>query len=72
MNSKIKSAPAFRPRKIKCPQCQKETLYAQENQWRPFCSKFCANIDLGAWASEGYRIASTEEDLNESEHSQEC
>jgi endogenous inhibitor of DNA gyrase (YacG/DUF329 family) len=27
-----------------------------ENPWRPFCSERCKQIDLGAWASESYRI----------------
>ena len=24
--------------------------------WRPFCSERCKTLDLGAWASEAYRI----------------
>ncbi|MEZ5727829.1 MAG: DNA gyrase inhibitor YacG [Burkholderiaceae bacterium] len=24
--------------------------------WRPFCSERCRTLDLGAWASEQYRI----------------
>jgi endogenous inhibitor of DNA gyrase (YacG/DUF329 family) len=28
----------------------------QGNEWRPFCSERCKLIDLGAWASEEYRI----------------
>ncbi|WP_432696298.1 DNA gyrase inhibitor YacG [Marinobacterium sp. YM272] len=43
--------------KIKCPQCGKQTVYSQENTFRPFCSKRCRLIDLGEWASEGYQIA---------------
>ena len=27
------------------------------NPWRPFCSQRCRGADLGAWASEGYRVA---------------
>ena len=41
--------------KIKCPQCRKETELAG-NPFRPFCSERCKMIDLGTWASEGYRI----------------
>jgi hypothetical protein len=26
------------------------------NRYRPFCSERCRLIDLGAWASENYRI----------------
>ena len=32
------------------------TILAPENPWRPFCSERCKQIDLGAWASESYRI----------------
>lgn len=40
---------------IKCPQCRKETTW-EGNPDRPFCSERCRLIDLGAWASENYRI----------------
>jgi endogenous inhibitor of DNA gyrase (YacG/DUF329 family) len=43
-------------RMVKCPTCQKETLW-QGNPYRPFCSERCRMIDLGAWASESYRIS---------------
>lgn len=41
---------------VKCPQCGRLTLYSPENAFRPFCSERCKLIDLGEWASEGYRI----------------
>ena len=44
-------------RKVRCPQCDGEAHWAPENKWRPFCSERCKQIDLGAWASETYRIA---------------
>ncbi|HEY5512166.1 MAG TPA: DNA gyrase inhibitor YacG [Geomonas sp.] len=40
---------------VKCPHCHKEALLAG-NPYRPFCSERCKMIDLGTWASEGYRI----------------
>ncbi|MBU5613721.1 DNA gyrase inhibitor YacG [Geomonas azotofigens] len=40
---------------VKCPHCRKETPLAG-NPFRPFCSERCKMIDLGTWASEGYRI----------------
>ncbi len=43
-------------RKVRCPQCGGEALWAPENPWRPFCSERCKQIDLGAWASDAYRI----------------
>jgi endogenous inhibitor of DNA gyrase (YacG/DUF329 family) len=32
-------------------------VFSPENPWRPFCSERCKMIDLGAWASEDYRVA---------------
>ena len=43
-------------RKVRCPQCGGEALWAPENKWRPFCSERCKQIDLGAWASEKFVI----------------
>jgi uncharacterized protein len=40
---------------VKCPHCRKETQL-QGNPFRPFCSERCKMIDLGTWASEGYRV----------------
>ena len=41
-----------------CPACGKPAVFAESNRWRPFCSERCRTTDLGAWASERYRIAS--------------
>ena len=48
---------------IVCPLCKNLTTW-EENPFRPFCSERCRLIDLGAWASEEYRIQgrSKEED----------
>ena len=43
------------PVNIKCPECGKPASW-EENKWRPFCSERCKMLDLGAWASEEYRI----------------
>ena len=43
-------------RKVKCPSCKKMTLYSKENPFRPFCSDRCRTNDLGAWASEAFRV----------------
>jgi endogenous inhibitor of DNA gyrase (YacG/DUF329 family) len=43
-------------RTVKCPACDKPTLFAPSNPWRPFCSERCKTGDLGAWAAEQYRI----------------
>ncbi|MEZ5651060.1 MAG: DNA gyrase inhibitor YacG [Burkholderiaceae bacterium] len=42
---------------VACPACGRRTIYRSDNPWRPFCSQRCKTIDLGAWASEQYRIA---------------
>ncbi|HLW05608.1 MAG TPA: DNA gyrase inhibitor YacG [Azoarcus sp.] len=41
---------------VKCPQCNAPVKWLPESKWRPFCSERCRQIDLGAWASEAYRV----------------
>jgi endogenous inhibitor of DNA gyrase (YacG/DUF329 family) len=48
--------PAKKPHAVKCPQCGTPVPWTPESKWRPFCSERCKLIDLGAWASERYRI----------------
>jgi uncharacterized protein len=43
---------------VPCPTCRQPALFGAKNPWRPFCSERCRSVDLGAWASEGYRVAS--------------
>jgi endogenous inhibitor of DNA gyrase (YacG/DUF329 family) len=40
----------------KCPICGKPG----EPDYRPFCSKRCADIDLGRWLKESYRVPTDE------------
>ena len=50
---------------MKCLICKKEL---EDNKYRPFCSKRCADIDLGNWFNEKYRFEATElndEDLHQ-------
>lgn len=42
---------------VKCPICGKETIYSQDNKYRPFCSLRCKYIDLGAWINEERSLA---------------
>jgi uncharacterized protein len=42
--------------RVKCPSCGNQSLYSSTNPWRPFCSERCKRIDLGAWASEQFRV----------------
>ena len=44
-------------RRVRCPACGQTTLYVATNPSRPFCSVRCRSMDLGAWASESYRVA---------------
>ena len=43
----------------KCPICGK---IEKENRYKPFCSKRCADIDLGNWFSESYTVPVVELD----------
>lgn len=49
-------------RPVSCPTCGKPALFTPENPWRPFCCERCRSVDLGAWASEAYRIPQMPED----------
>lgn len=41
-----------------CPICDKST----DAQYRPFCSKRCADIDLSKWLTGSYAVPSQRED----------
>ena len=43
-------------RLVRCPQCGGDSVFAPSNLFRPFCSERCRQIDLGAWASESFRV----------------
>jgi endogenous inhibitor of DNA gyrase (YacG/DUF329 family) len=45
---------------MSCPVCGKDA----DAKYRPFCSRRCADVDLGRWLNESYRIpdAATGED----------
>jgi endogenous inhibitor of DNA gyrase (YacG/DUF329 family) len=47
------------PLTVKCPQCGAWVKWVAESRWRPFCSERCRQLDLGAWASESYRVPVT-------------
>ncbi len=42
---------------VSCPACRGDSVYGPSNRYRPFCSERCKNMDLGAWASESFRVA---------------
>jgi len=45
---------------VKCPTCATPVPWSPDSKWRPFCSERCKTIDLGAWASERYRVKTSE------------
>jgi endogenous inhibitor of DNA gyrase (YacG/DUF329 family) len=48
--------PLRRPRALPCPICKKPAAM----EYRPFCSKRCADLDLHKWLGEGYSIPAVE------------
>ncbi|MBT2130623.1 DNA gyrase inhibitor YacG [Aliiroseovarius lamellibrachiae] len=47
---------------MSCPICSKNT----DEDYRPFCSRRCADVDLGRWLNGSYCVpAETSEDLDE-------
>ena len=50
--------PPGQSRIVTCPGCGGESVYGPANPFRPFCSQRCKNLDLGAWASEDFRLES--------------
>jgi len=42
---------------VKCTICKKEL---EDLKYKPFCSKRCADIDLGNWFNEKYTFVATE------------
>lgn len=50
-----------------CPICNSETV----EQFFPFCSKHCADLDLNRWLSERYAIPAVEEDLPDEDDEKE-
>ena len=43
---------------MKCPNCERPT----ETEFRPFCSKRCADVDLARWVNGSYAIPSRDPD----------
>jgi endogenous inhibitor of DNA gyrase (YacG/DUF329 family) len=47
---------------VTCPICAKES----DPKYRPFCSRRCADIDLGRWLNERYVLPAKPADEEES------
>ncbi|MEE9428843.1 MAG: DNA gyrase inhibitor YacG [Paracoccaceae bacterium] len=43
---------------MNCPICEKDTV----TKYRPFCSKRCADVDLGKWLTGAYAVPLEEDD----------
>lgn len=52
----LKAAKKAAKKGAKCPICAKTA----DAGYLPFCSKRCADIDLGRWLGESYRIPTEE------------
>ncbi len=44
---------------MSCPICARPT----DARYRPFCSRRCADVDLGRWLTGGYAIPGDAEEL---------
>ena len=42
---------------MSCPICSRPTV----QRYRPFCSKRCADVDLGRWMTGAYAVPSEED-----------
>lgn len=49
---------------VRCPACGGPSVYAPSNPYRPFCCERCKGMDLGAWASEHFRLPEREPNSN--------
>ncbi len=53
--------------KSKCPICKKPSVF----EFRPFCSKRCADIDLAHWLRGDYRVEGEDEKKEEEDQEEE-
>ncbi len=47
---------------MSCPMCDKKP----DEKFRPFCSKRCADLDLGKWLTGAYAIPAADTDEEDS------
>ena len=57
----VPSPMAVPSRSVLCPTCGKGVEWNDAYPHRPFCSERCRTVDLGAWATERYRVPVAEE-----------
>ncbi|MIO26474.1 DNA gyrase inhibitor YacG [Salmonella enterica subsp. enterica] len=56
---------------VNCPTCGKPVVWGEISPFRPFCSKRCQLIDLGERAAEEKRIASSGDQSDSDDWSEE-
>jgi uncharacterized protein len=55
---------------VQCPTCKRKVRWEADSLFKPFCSERCRSVDMGAWASESYKIGNaTDADPNEIDQS---
>ncbi|MEO6021753.1 MAG: DNA gyrase inhibitor YacG [Burkholderiales bacterium] len=59
------ASPDKKPIWVRCPACGKSSTYTPTNRFRPFCSERCKMVDLGAWATESYRVPLEDEPVED-------
>ena len=52
---------------MSCPICGRPPIKA----YRPFCSKRCADVDLGRWMTGAYAVPAEEREPDEAETAEE-
>lgn len=52
----VKTANDAPTQTVRCPGCGGPSVYGPSNRFRPFCGERCKNMDLGAWASERFKL----------------
>jgi endogenous inhibitor of DNA gyrase (YacG/DUF329 family) len=45
-----------KPAVVNCPRCGTPVEWTEKSPYRPFCSERCKLMDLGAWATEKYKV----------------
>ena len=51
-----------------CPICKK---HPPEAEYRPFCSKRCADVDLGRWLTGSYAVPVEDDEIPTQDRSEE-
>jgi len=46
---------------VACPRCSAQVAWTAASRFRPFCSERCKMADLGAWATEEYRVPAADD-----------